>query len=107
MTVKLLTEHLLEVRSLTGGCTGSSESTLFKIPQCWKSQIPYFRRSMLDSNMEAFQARLSDLGEQVAKNSIQMTQMMQMVQSMMTQQRVRPSQLEIRDMTSVSDAENK
>ena len=57
--------------------------------------------------MEAFQARLSDLGEQVAKNSIQMTQMMQMVQSMMTQQRVRPSQLEIRDMTSVSDAENK
>ena len=57
--------------------------------------------------MEAFQARLSDLGEQVAKNSIQMTQMMQMVQTMMTQQRVRPSQLEIRDMTSVSDAENK
>ena len=57
--------------------------------------------------MEAFQARLSDLGEQVAKNSIQMTQMMQMVQTLMTQQRVRPSQLEIRDMTSMSDAENK
>ena len=37
MTVKLLNEHLLEVISLTGGCTGSSESTLFKMPQCWKS----------------------------------------------------------------------
>ena len=36
MTVKLLTEHLLEVLSLTGGYTGSSESTLFKMPQCWK-----------------------------------------------------------------------
>ena len=28
MTVKLLTEHHLEFLSLTGGCTGSSESTL-------------------------------------------------------------------------------
>ena len=27
MTVKLLTEHLLEFVSLKGGCTGSSEST--------------------------------------------------------------------------------
>ena len=28
MVVKLLTEHHLEYLSLTGGCTGSSESTL-------------------------------------------------------------------------------
>ena len=34
MTVKLLTEHNLEFLSLTGGCTGSSESTLVKIPHC-------------------------------------------------------------------------
>ena len=37
MTVKLLTEHHLEFLSLTGGCTGSSESTLVKILHCWKS----------------------------------------------------------------------
>ena len=37
MSVKLLTEHLLEVLSLKGGCTGSFESTLVKMPHCWKS----------------------------------------------------------------------
>ena len=39
MSVKLLTEHLLEVLSLKGGCTGSSESTLVKMPHCWKSYV--------------------------------------------------------------------
>ena len=39
MSVKLLTEHLLEVLSLKGGCTGWSESTLVKIPHCWKSHV--------------------------------------------------------------------
>ena len=39
MIVKLLTEHHLELLSLKGGCTGSSESTLVKIPQCWKSHV--------------------------------------------------------------------
>ena len=39
MTVKLLAEHHLEFLSLKGGCTGSSESTLVKMPHCWKSQI--------------------------------------------------------------------
>ena len=37
MTVKLLTEHHLEFLSLKGGCKGSSESTLVKMPHCWKS----------------------------------------------------------------------
>ena len=37
MTVKLLTEHHLEFLSLKGGCTGSSETTLVKMPHCWKS----------------------------------------------------------------------
>ena len=37
MTVKLLTEHHLEFLSLKGGCRGSSESTLVKISNCWKS----------------------------------------------------------------------
>ena len=37
MIVKLLTEHHLEFLSLKGGCTGSSESTIVKVPHCWKS----------------------------------------------------------------------
>ena len=39
MRVKLLTEHHLEFLSLKGGCTGWSESTLVKIPHCWKSHV--------------------------------------------------------------------
>ena len=37
MSVKLLTKHHLEFLSLTGGCTGSYESTLVKMSNCWKS----------------------------------------------------------------------
>ena len=39
MSVKLLTEHHLEFLSLKEGYTGSSESTLFKMPHCWKSHV--------------------------------------------------------------------
>ena len=40
MTVKLLAEHNIEVFfSLIGGYTGSSESTLVKMPHCWKSHV--------------------------------------------------------------------
>ena len=39
MIVKLLTEHHLEFLSLKGDCTGSSESTLVKLPHCWKSHV--------------------------------------------------------------------
>ena len=38
-TLRLLTEHHLEFLGLKGGCTGSSESTLFKMPHCWKSHV--------------------------------------------------------------------
>ena len=41
MIVKLLTEHHLEFLSLKGGCRGSSESTLVKMPHCWKSHLSY------------------------------------------------------------------
>ena len=37
MIVKLLSEHHLEFLSLKGGFRGSSESTLVKMPNCWKS----------------------------------------------------------------------
>ena len=39
MNVQLLAEHRLEFLGLKGGCTGSSESTLVKIPHCWKSHV--------------------------------------------------------------------
>ena len=39
MIVKLLTEHHLEFLSLKGGCRGSYESTLVKMPHCWKSHV--------------------------------------------------------------------
>ena len=38
MIVKLLTERHLEFLSLKGGCTGSSESTLVIMSNCWKSR---------------------------------------------------------------------
>ena len=37
MIVKLLAEHHLEFLSLKGGCRGSSQSTLVKMSNCWKS----------------------------------------------------------------------
>ena len=37
MIVKLLTEHHLEFLSSKGGCTDTSESTLVKMSNCWKS----------------------------------------------------------------------
>ena len=47
MIVKLLTEHHLEFLRLKGGCRGSSESTLVKMSNCWKSHaaahMVYFR----------------------------------------------------------------
>ena len=39
MSVKLLTEHHLEFVSLKGGCTGSSESTLVRMPHCVAAQF--------------------------------------------------------------------
>ena len=37
MIVELLTEHHLEIISLKEGCRVSSESTLVKKSNCWKS----------------------------------------------------------------------
>ena len=39
MSVKLLSEHHLEVFSLKGGRTGTSESALVKMPHYWKSHV--------------------------------------------------------------------
>ena len=39
MTVQLLTEYHVELLGLNAACTSSFESTLVKIPHCWKSHI--------------------------------------------------------------------
>ena len=39
MSVKVLTEQHLEFLSFKGGYTGSSESTLVKMPHCWKLHV--------------------------------------------------------------------
>ena len=39
MNVKLLTEHNLEFLSFKEGFIGLSESTLVKMPHCWKSHV--------------------------------------------------------------------
>ena len=57
MSVKLLTEHHVEFQSLKGGCIGSSESTLVKIPHCWKSHVAAhfsFNESRAKRNMAIF-----------------------------------------------------
>ena len=57
MSVKLLTEHNLEFLSLKGGCTGSSESTLVKMPHCWKSHdswLNYFLSILIFFKLACF-----------------------------------------------------
>ena len=39
MSITLLIEYRLVFLSSEGGCTCSSESTLVKIPNCWKSHV--------------------------------------------------------------------
>ena len=39
MSVKLLPKRRLELLSLKGGRTGSSESTIVEMPHCWKSHV--------------------------------------------------------------------
>ena len=51
MIVKLLTEHHLEFLSLKGGCRGSSESTLVKTSNCWKSHATAHFISVSNKNM--------------------------------------------------------
>ena len=62
MSVKLLTEHQLEFLSLKDGCTSSSESTLVRMPHCWKSRVT--ARLMCFRDMKMMSRRNGgDLGE--------------------------------------------
>ena len=53
MIVKLLTEHHLEFLCLKGGCRGSSESTLVKMSNCWKSHAAaqFISNSLQDTSL--------------------------------------------------------
>ena len=52
MSIKLLAEHHLEFPSLKSGCTGSSESTLVKMPHCWKSHVTAQRYSYVTQHID-------------------------------------------------------
>ena len=55
MTVKLLTEQHLEFSKLKRGGTGSSESSLVKMLQCWKSHVlAHLVNENSDLNIEIF-----------------------------------------------------
>ena len=56
MAVKLLTEHHLEFLSLKGGCTGSSESTLVKMPHCWKSHLTTLNSPIFLGGLQYYKA---------------------------------------------------
>ena len=45
-------EHHLEFLSLKGACTGSSVSTLVKMPHCWKSNVAAHVYEGFDLNVE-------------------------------------------------------
>ena len=52
MAVKLLTEHNLGCLSLKGCCKGSSESTLVKMPHCWKSHVTAHFTVVYNNNVD-------------------------------------------------------
>ena len=58
MSVKLRTKHHLEFLSLNGGCTGLSESTLVKMPHCWKSHatahMSYLQKMLTQDTLYLF-----------------------------------------------------
>ena len=64
MSVKLLTEHHLEFLSLKRGCTGLFESTIVKMPHCWKSHrgsnVNCWQRDMTKSIKCELKAEVSD-----------------------------------------------
>ena len=57
MSVKLLTDHNLEFLSLKESCTGSSESTLVKMPHCLKSHVRAHISKMLPEVPEYVETR--------------------------------------------------
>ena len=74
MIVKLLTEHHLEFLSLKGGCRGSSESTLVKMSNCWKSHAAAILMLQVCATLGTTGCcsfdNISELGEVCAKENV-------------------------------------
>ena len=56
MSVKLLTENHFGVLSLKGDCRGSSESTLVKMSNCWKSHVTAQMLVLMDEKISTTNA---------------------------------------------------
>ena len=71
MIVKLLTEHHLAFLSLKGGCRGSSESTLVKMSNCWKSHVTpqLASNSMVQLLFNALKAVETQVSEWIHRSS--------------------------------------
>ena len=55
MIFNLLTEQLLEFLRLIGGCIGSSESILVKMPHCWRSHVvAHVLKTLVGKHMSLF-----------------------------------------------------
>ena len=67
MIVKLLTEHHLKFQGFKGGCTGSSESTLVKMPHCWKSHVTAQNFTFFQKKSFTITIRVGQLGEDAKK----------------------------------------
>ena len=65
MSVKLLIKHHLDYRSLKGGCTGSSESTLVKIPHYWKPYVAAHMCCLHSYQGVAFQDMINTISSNV------------------------------------------
>ena len=69
MIVKLLTEHHLEILSLKGVCRGSSESTLVKMSNCWKSNAGAHIISLHSWPMKVFDIKSEKLVRNLVKSA--------------------------------------
>ena len=76
MIVTLLTEHHLEFLSLKEGCTGSSESTLVKMSNCWKSHAKaQFFPIQIMTMMIKIAKRLKTLGTMMKMRAVRAVKM--------------------------------
>ena len=68
MSVKLLTEQRSEFLSLKGCCKGLSESTLVKIPHCWKSHVTAHLSKHVSDFMEMMMMQNAQMHHMVLQN---------------------------------------
>ena len=70
MSVKLLTKHHLEFLSLKGGCTGTSEFTLVKMPHCWKPHVAAHISYLICRNTKKFGIKIFEFDFVIEVNDV-------------------------------------